>query len=60
MPEDKRLWCPLCFANSDLADFFCVKERCAWWNRFEKACSLQVMARLAVRMLNRSDVEAGI
>ena len=57
MTENKRLCCPLCFANSGLTDFYCVKESCAWWNRVEEACSILVISHQAARLVHRIAME---
>lgn len=44
MAEERRLTCPFCFANRDLADFYCVEEGCAWWSQSEKVCAMKVIA----------------
>ena len=60
MAEKRKLICLICFTNSDLANDYCVGKVCAWWEDLEEACALKVIARLAVRMLNGSDMGEGM
>lgn len=59
MTSKKGLTCPLCFANSDLADFDCVGKNCAWWENLCGACSILVLAKKAARDVLRADAEEG-
>lgn len=61
---EKRKFCPLTFLPvygvEDENRYLCERGRCAWWESLEEACALLVIARLAVRMLNGSDMGEGM